>query len=225
MDTHLASLPNGGQDAIGSNWKAGDIMYEDLNGDGKINSGASTLNDHGDLMVVGNTSPRYSLGLDLRADWNGFDIRGFFQGILKRDFTAANTDYYFWGPLGIWSSTVLVQHLDYFRDDPNHPFGLNLDSYYPRPIFSSTKNIQTQSRYILDASYVRLKNLQIGYTIPSSITKKLAIQNFRVYLSTENLLTFTKMAKMFDPETVDGGWGGNIYPLCKVQSIGVSITF
>jgi TonB-linked SusC/RagA family outer membrane protein len=225
MDTYLASLPNGGQDAIGSNWKAGDIMYADLNGDGKINAGSSTLYDHGDLSVIGNTTPRYSVGLDLKVDWKGFDIRGFIQGILKRDYSVSSSDYYFWGPVDIWDSTVLTEHLDYFRDDPNHPLGLNLNSYYPRPVFNSAKNKQIQTRYLLNAAYARLKNLQVGYTLPSSITKKVAIQNLRVYVSAENLLTITKMAKMFDPETVDGGWGGNIYPLCKVQSIGVSITF
>ena len=225
MDAHLASLPNGGQSAIpnGSNWKAGDIMYQDLNGDGKINTGASTISDHGDLTVIGNTTPRYLFGFDLSADWKGFDIRGFIQGLMKKDMF--QNSYYFWGAMGIWTSTAFVPHLDYFRDDPNHPLGLNMDSYYPRPIFDSRKNQQTQSRYLQNTAYARLKNLQVGYTVPLSITKKLTIQKLRVYVSGENILTKSNIVKMFDPETIDGGWGGNIYPLCKVYSVGVNINF
>lgn len=86
MQAHLLSLPNGGQDAIGSKWSAGDIMYRDLNEDGKISKSAGTLDDHGDLKVIGNSTPRYFFGIDLNADWKGFDIRLFFQGVMKRDF-------------------------------------------------------------------------------------------------------------------------------------------
>ena len=225
MDTHLASLPKGGQDAIGSSWKAGDIMYQDLNGDGKISAGAYTLNDHGDLAVIGNSGPRFPFSLDLKADWKGFDIRAFFQGIMKREIAPGTDNFYFWGQVGIWNSTVFTEHLDYFRDDAKNPLGLNMNSYYPRPIFNDAKNKQIQSKYLLNAAYTRLKNLQIGYTIPASISKKYAIQKLRVYFSGENLFTMTKMKAMFDPETVDGGWGGNIYPLSKVYSIGINVTF
>lgn len=86
MDAHLASLPKGGQSAIGTQWGAGDIMYKDLNGDGKISTGANTLSDHGDLKVLGDANPHYFFGIDLTADWKGFDFRCFLQGVLKHDF-------------------------------------------------------------------------------------------------------------------------------------------
>ncbi|NWJ52244.1 MAG: TonB-dependent receptor [Bacteroidetes bacterium] len=224
MDKHLATLANGGQNALGSNWKAGDLMFKDLNGDGKIDGGSNTTGNHGDLSVIGNSTPRYSFALDLSADWKGFDIRAFFQGILKRDYF--QNSYYFWGASGsgIWWSTGLKEQTDYFRDDPTHPLGLNLDSYYPRPLFNG-KNQQTQTRYIQNAAYIRLKNLQIGYTIPSNITKKIRVNKFRVYISGENIWTKTKLSTIFDPETIDGGWGGNVYPLSKVYSVGVSVNF
>ena len=95
MQEHLVSLPNGGQNALGSDWRAGDIMYRDLNDDGKIDDGANTLDDHGDLKVIGNNTPRYLFGIDLSADWKGFDFRAFFQGVLKRDYLQGS--YYFWG--------------------------------------------------------------------------------------------------------------------------------
>lgn len=91
MQAHLATLPNGGQNALGSDWRAGDIMYADLNGDGKISGGAGTLNDHGDMKVIGNHTPRYLFGLDLNASWKGFDVRVFFQGVMKRDYWQGST--------------------------------------------------------------------------------------------------------------------------------------
>jgi TonB-linked SusC/RagA family outer membrane protein len=226
MDAHLATLPNGGQNALGSNWKAGDIMYADLNGDGKIDGGSSTTGNHGDRVVIGNNSPHYNVGMDISADWKGFDFRAFFQGILKRDYFQGS--YYFWGissVSSVWQSTAFVQQMDFFRDDPNNPLGLNLNAYYPRPIFNTAKNQQTQSKYLQNAAYIRLKNLQLGYTIPSNITKKIGVEKFRVYISGENLWTLTKCSTIFDPETIDGGYGGGVYPLSVVYSVGLSVNF
>lgn len=223
MNAHLATLSNG-QSAFGSQWSAGDIMYADYNGDGKLDWGNWTEGNSGDAHIIGNNTPRYRVGLDLSFDYKGFDFRAFFQGVLKRDFWQGS--YFFWGATSNkWWSTGLVEHADYFRNDPNSPLGLNLDAYYPRPIFGSGKNQQTQTAYLQDASYIRLKNLQIGYTLPPMLTRKLGGQKFRFYASGENLITWTKMAKMFDPETIDGGSNGSVYPLSKVISLGLSVTF
>lgn len=225
MNAHLATLPHGGQNALGSNWGAGDIMYADLNGDGKINNGSNTLGDHGDTKVVGNSTPRFQFGLDLNAAWKGFDMRAFFQGVMKRDYWQGS--YYFWGAGdgGIWHSTALTDHSNYFRGDEKHPLGQNLNSYYPRPLFGNSKNQKTQTRYLQDASYIRLKNLQIGYTFPQSFTQKFAVSNLRIFFSGENLWTGTSMSKIFDPETISGGEDGNgsAYPLSKIYSFGLSI--
>lgn len=223
MDAHLAKL-NGGQNVIGTQWDAGDIMYADYNGDGKIDRGNETESNSGDYHLIGNSTPRYSIGFDASANWKGFDIRAFFQGILKRDYFQGS--YFFWGATNnIWWSTGFVDHEDYFRANADHPLGQNLDAYYARPVFNSGKNQQVQTRYLQDAAYVRLKNLQIGYTLPSSIVRKARIQNIRFYVSGENLWTNSKVAKMFDPETIDGGSGGSVYPLQKVLSGGVSVNF
>ncbi|WP_220392966.1 SusC/RagA family TonB-linked outer membrane protein [Chitinophaga lutea] len=223
MDDHLKSLPGGGQNALGNNWKAGDLMFADVNGDGKISNGANTETDHGDLVLIGNNSPRYLIGAEVGADWKGVDFRAFFQGVLKRDYF--QNSYYFWGASSsIYASVGLKEHADYFRDDPNHPLGLNLDGYYPRPLIS-TKNQVAQTRYLQNAAYLRLKNLQVGYTLPAAITRRIGIQKLRAYVSGENLFTITKMSTMFDPETVDGGYGGNVYPLFKVYAAGLNVTF
>ncbi len=222
MDAHLATLAHGGQNALGANWGAGDIMYKDLNGDGKIDAGAGTIYNPGDMKVIGNTTPRYNFGLEITADWNGFDLRAFFQGVMKRDVFQGSD--WFWGAnYSIWYSTGFKEHLDYFRDDANHRLGQNLNAYYPRPTFTQ-KNTQTQSGYLQNAAYIRMKNIQLGYTLPTAVSQKVYLSNLRFFFSGENLWTGTNMAKMFDPEVVSEN-GGRGYPLSKVISFGLSATF
>ncbi len=223
MQDHLASLPNGGQDAIGSDWAAGDIMYKDLNGDGKITEGSRTMNDLGDRKLIGNSTPRYHFSIDLSADWKGFDFRAFFQGVMKRDYYQGSA--YFFGIKGnFWWSQGLDQHADYFRAEASNDLPANINSYYPRPVFDTDKNYYAQTRYLQDASYIRLKNLQLGYTLPTSLVSKLGVSKLRVYLSGENLWTGTSLSSLFDPETIDGGKGGCVYPLSKTVSCGLSLT-
>lgn len=224
MQAHLATLPNGGQNFFGSVWTAGDIMYKDMNDDGKVDQGANTADDPGDLSIIGNNTPRFAFGLDIGLDWKGFDFRAFFQGIAKRDFWQGS--YFFWGANGSgkWWSTGMEEHKDYFRADPNHPLGQNLNAYYARPRFQ-WNNQYTQTRYLQNAAYIRLKNLQLGYTLPQELTRKFGCEKFRIFVSGENLWTGTKMAKMFDPETVEGGYGGSVYPMSKVMSVGLSVNF
>lgn len=225
MQQHLASLPNGGQNALGSSWEAGDIMYRDLDGDGKIDGGGNKYDDMGDKKVLGNDKPRYLFGIDLNASWKGLDFRAFFQGVMKRDYWQGSA--YFWGAQALWHSTGFVEHEDYFRAEPSNDLPANLDSYYPRPIFDSSKNKEKQSAYLQDASYIRLKNLQLGYTLPTFLTQKFAVSKLRVFISGENLWTGTSLAGMFDPETIGGGdddKNGNAYPLSKTISFGLNIT-
>lgn len=228
MDAHLATLPNGGQNSIGSNWKAGDIMYADVNGDGKIDNGTNTLGNHGDLVVIGNNANRFTFGLDLSADWKGFDIRAFFQGVGKRDYWQGSPYFFGASGPGVWDAVGFTQHKDYFRDATD-PLGANLDAYYARPLLGDGKNDRTQTWYLQNAAYIRLKNLQLGYTLPAKLMRYVKIQKCRIYVSGENLFTATKLATMFDPETIDGGASnnknGNAYPLMKVYSAGLTVNF
>lgn len=225
MDAHLATLPNGGQNGLGNKWSAGDIMYKDLNGDGKIDGGAGTLSEPGDRRIIGNTTPRYSFGLTLDAQWKGFDISVFLQGVGKRDYALGGP--YFWGVNGgQWQSAGFKEHWDFYRPDGD-PLGANLDSYYPRPLFDgSGKNQQTQTKYLQNAAYIRLKNLQLGYTVPQQWISKAGIQYLRIFVSGDNLLTGTKLTKIFDPEVLGGDWGeGKAYPLSRVISFGLNVNF
>ena len=224
MSNHLATLPNGGQNSIGSQWGAGDIMYKDVNGDGTINSGSNTLHDHGDLQIIGNNAPRLRFGINLGASWKGFDMSMFFQGVMKRDFWEGS--YNFFGYSGyIWRSVAFEQHMDYFRNDPDHPMGVNTNAYYPRPLDNSSRNQQTQSRYLQKGSFIRLKNLTIGYTLPNQWLNAIGVSKVRLFASGENLWTGTKLSKIFDPESLGGGVGSIGYPIFKTLSFGVNVNF
>jgi TonB-linked SusC/RagA family outer membrane protein len=228
MDAHLATT---NQNAMGGNWTAGDIMYKDINGDGKIDGGAGVLGNTGDRSIIGNSSLRYRFSLDLSMDYKGFDFRAFFQGVGKRDYMPNGP--YFWGASGgMWQSAGFTEHMDYFRDENSVMVasglaGVNTDPYFAKPYFTTTKNQQTQTRYIQNGAYIRLKNLQLGYSLPKTVTSKVGIARARFYLSGDNLFTITKMSKIFDPETVglSGYNDGKTYPLAQVYSCGVNITF
>lgn len=225
MAAHLAGAD---QSALGNNWGAGDIMYADLNGDGKVDGGQGTAGDPGDRRVIGNSTPRYNFGLNLTAGWKGFDLKVFFQGTLKRDYYPGAGDAVFWGACGIgkWQAAGFKEHLDFFRDDPNDPLGLNLDSYYPKANWSGSRNNQAQTRYLQNAAYCRLKNLTVGYTLPHDVSRLFYVQNLRLFFSAENLATMTKFTKLGDPEIIDAeGWGfSKTYPLSRNYSFGVSVT-
>ena len=198
--------------------RAGDVHYKDLDGNQKINIGKNTVADPGDKSIIGNSTPRYTYSLILNAAWKGIDFSMLWQGVAKRDLWLDSP--IFWGAGGIYWLTALDEHMDYWTEE-------NTDAYWPRPyIDKGKKNKQVQTRFLQNGAYLRLKNTQIGYTLPSVWTKKIFIENLRIYMSGENLLTFTKLMGAFDPEATGGARAnGYIYPLQEVISGGVSITF
>lgn len=207
----------------GSNWSAGDIMYKNTDGKDGVTPGAQTLGDHGDLKRLGNDTSRYRFGLNLDASWKGFDISVFFQGVLKRDYMFGSGDPYFWGAVGgMWQSACFENHLDYWTPE-------NTDAYYAKPYFNNGgKNKQSQDRYMQDASYIRCKNIQLGYTLPSSILAPAGISNCRVYVSCDNLFTLTSLSSIYDPEALNGySWftSGKTYPLQRTIALGVNLSF
>lgn len=217
-------LPN-----IGNNiWKAGDIMYANLDDNAAIEKGTSA-NDPKDLCIIGNSTPRYRFGITLGADYKGFDISMMFQGVAKRDIwvggddrTAYSKGMIFWGVNGgQWDSTGYEEHYDFFRPEGDE-LGTNLNAYFPRPIIGSKQNQQVQTRYLQNAAYIRLKNLQIGYTLPKALIQKISLQKIRVFFSGDNLWTGSKMSKNFDPELLYQN--GMSYPLSYTLSFGVNIT-
>jgi len=216
------------QSAFHTRWQAGDIKYRDLNNDGVINWGDNTLDSHGDLKVIGNSMPRYNYGLAVGFNWKGVDFNMHWQGVGKKDVIFNSNTNVFWGFRGNKRhNSYFEEHMDYWSPEGSD-FGGGPDAYFPRPYIVSEhqKNTKVQSKYLQSAAYVRLKNLQIGYTVPDRVSRKVRIERLRIYLSGENMVTFTKLSKNFDPETTGGLFGaGKIYPLQKAISMGLNISF
>jgi len=210
-------------------WYPGDMKYVDQNGDGKIDIGDNTVDDHGDLVVLGNNSPKYIYGLNANVRWKGFDISFLLQGYGKRDLSF--NDGSFRGPAaGPMHNNVLVGHLDYWRD-ASSPLGANPNAYFPRPYAQywgqNAKNFGYPTNQLMqNGSFLRLRNVRIGYSLPSNITSRIFNGNIRFYISGENLLTFTKLM-FYDPEATGGRWygEGDAYPLSRTISLGLNINF
>jgi len=212
-------------------WGPGDVAYVDKDGDNVITRGTSTVGDTGDLHKIGNNAPRYTYGINLSAEYKGFDINILLQGVGKRDWSFSKGDPLFFGFNGNqwWGMNVYEQTKDYWRpSDEANLLGANTGGYYPKPYLSREdyKNKERNTRYMQDASYMRLKNITLGYTVPKIVSTKIGIQSARLYLSGENLLTFTKLTDLFDPEGLSGSWGtGKRHPNRKVVAVGLNITF
>lgn len=224
---------SGYQKQFHSTWSQGDVKYADLNDDGVINNGKNTKDDHGDLSVIGNTTPRYQFSLTLGAAYKGLDFSMMFQGVAKRDLWINGN--MFWG-FDTWNQSSLFtgDHLDYYRNkdaDTYTGLGANTDAYFPRPYLvgaSNTKNRQQQTRYLQNGAYARLKNLQLGYTIPKALTEKIALSRVRFYFSGDNLFTLTgRFPNSLDPETATIGERGNGKSMSaqSVYSFGLEVEF
>ena len=239
----------------GSNYAAyaGDLKFLDVNNDNQISTGKGTLDDHGDLERIGNESPRYQYGINLAANWNGFGLSLFVQGVGKRDWYPSCESGFFWGmynrPYGYLPTihTTDAVQIDY---STSNWVVTNADSkpYYTRQVaYAANRNVGPltweNDYYLQDASYWRLKNVTIDYTFPKKLTDKIHLQGLKVYLTAENLFTHSpiyKHTKLFDPEVIGygdtdftsedntglGGAGqGYSYPMLKSFTFGVNINF
>lgn len=217
----------------GQTWRTGDVEYRDLNGDGKINNGKNTLTDHGDLKIIGNSARRYQFGLNLTAAYKNIDMAVFVQGTGKRDLWV--TGNIFWG-FNSWNQTSLfanADHLNYYRDEEATKYsglGINTDAYFPRPYSTQSqyaKNQQVQTRYLQNGAYARLKNVQVGYTLPKPALNWLRLTKARLYFSGENIYTLTKLPVGLDPETAQLGDLGNGKSMFSqaIWAFGLNISF
>ena len=196
----------------------GDLKYKDLNNDKEISHGSNTVDDPGDFKIIGNNRSRYLYGLDLNADWNGFDLRVLFQGVGKRDWYPYETGgYKFFGIYFAPWGNVYENNLDHWT--PENP-----DAYFPRLksyIANGNGDMSTpQTRYLQNAAYLRLKNVTFGYSVPKALLQKINLEHVRIYFSGENLFEATPLCKNFDPEQLDN----STHPLQRTFSIGLNIT-
>lgn len=228
-------------------WLPGDIKFKDLNKDGVIDYGTNKAGDPGDRKVIGNSTPRYAYSLNLGADWNGIFFSAFFQGIGQQYWWPGTDNALFWGQYNRPYNNIPKSMIGniWSKDNPN--------AYFPRyrgyVALQSTRELAVaQTRYLQNVAYVRLKNLQIGYNFPSSMIAKAKMQAARIYLSAENVWSWSplyKHTKNFDVASIygedreaeaaadEGGKnsiisnGGKVYnyPILKSISVGLSVTF
>lgn len=211
----------------------GDVKFKDLNGDGEIDNGDGTIDNPGDMKVIGNSTPRYEYGFRIGADFKGFDLGVFFQGVGKRELWGA-------GFLAIPGFHVADGAMpeaivsDYWTPD-------NTGAFYPAAFnnagSANVNNMQVQSKYLLDMSYMRIKNLTFGYSLPQGLMDRVKGNYLRVYVSLENFFTWDNLRGLpIDPEEVPGysifnssnynsGRTGVGIPTFKSASFGVQLNF
>jgi TonB-linked SusC/RagA family outer membrane protein len=195
------------------NTAAGDIRYKDISGpdgvpDNKI--------DSYDRTILGNYFPRYEYSFNLAAQYKGFDLTAFFQGVGKKDNYLSGT-----GSQPFYSAYFQGSMFKYQEDfwTPQ-----NTGAAYPRLTANSIPNNYVASSYwVRSASYLRIKNIVLGYTLPKVLTEKVKIKSARLYLSGQNLITWSKFFPGFDPEQRDTG--GEFYPIMKTYTVGINIKF
>lgn len=183
----------------------GDVKYIDINEDGAINSE--------DYVMIGSSIPRYTFGLNLNMGYKNFDLNLFLQGVGKVNGLPSGA----FREQGNWGGFALASGLDYWTPE-------NTDAAFPRPKAQTIHNSQMSDFWMIDASYVKLKNLQIGYTLPADLTGKLSLERLRVYVSGSNLFTISEATKWgLDPEFPSGRL--NYYPQVSLYTLGLNVTF
>lgn len=199
-----------------ANTGVGDIKYVDQNADERINIGRGTVEDHGDLVYLGTDQPRFNFGMNAGFEWRRFDFSFFLQGIGKRTFYAtANTI----NPQVTAPRQPLSIHLDYWSEN-------NRDAAFPRPFRGGQHNYAFSDKWMLNGQYIRLKNIQLGYSLPEKLLQKVSISRVRVYFSGQDLLSVTRLGifnNLFNPEYLNNV--EHQYPFAATASFGLNLTF
>lgn len=186
--------------------QAGELKYEDVNNDGRLG--------FEDKMALGNTIPKYTFGLSPSVNYKGFDLSVLVMGIAGASVYTQNA----WTqPLGISGGTITEKWRDAWTAD-------NPSTTVPRISISDTWRGEASSYWVSDISFVKLRNVQLGYTFPSSITERLGVQKLYLYGNAQNLGSIvSKDYEGFDPERNTFNSGDNFYPLPQILSLGVNI--
>lgn len=232
QDPQMRASPTG-------KWFPGDIKLKDLNGDGLINVGENKAGNSGDRKIIGNAAPRYVYGINLGANYRNFSFSVFFQGVGKQDWYPSTETEMFWGQYNRPYNNIPKFHLG------NMWTPENTNAYFPRTMSraASSNTNRTlgvaQTRYLQNVAYLRMKNIQVGYTLPTKITSRIGARSLKVFVSGENLFTYSPMYKIVK-NTIDvenavpsdqdlnenstNGDGYN-YPLLKSISFGLNVGF
>ncbi|MCQ2177417.1 MAG: TonB-dependent receptor [Bacteroidales bacterium] len=223
----------------------GDIKFKDQNGDGVIDWGKGTEEDHGDLVKIGNSQPRYQYSLRVGAAWKGIDLDLYFQGVGKREIWTTSQ---FVMPYSRGADAIYASQMNYITNAEVAAAiagtgTIDQSKSQPRLYASEGSqgkassnilaigryNFYPQSRYILNMAYLRLKNVTLGYTIPQNLTKKISIEKIRIYGTINNALDIINHNRQsgIDPEINEksGYDWGRVDPLLRTYSFGVQVTF
>lgn len=222
----------------------GDIKFVDQNKDGVIDWGKGTPEDHGDLIKIGNSTPRYQYSLRVGGEWNGFDVDIYLQGVGKRKMWTQSA---FVMPFMRGVDAIYSNQMSYVTAEQVATEKINQNAKFPalygggagRGTISSDivdngrYNFYPQTKYIVNMAYLRLKNITVGYTIPKAITNKIKIEKVRVYANITNALDIINNSNGtgLDPEINTGsgsyanGVWGRTEPFYRTYSCGVQITF
>ncbi len=193
----------------------GDAKFKDLNGDGKISLYGDQPGQMGDVEYLGNSSPRYLYGVNLDMKWSNFDIGVFMQGVGKRMLMRTGEYAMPWSDW--WRQPPLFyENLTWNEDRPNAP--------YPRMTHGNIRywNYQPSTLQVVDGAYLRLKNLQIGYTLPEAFTRRVRMSRARVYFSGFDLWEHDHVLGGWDPESGSDGFN---YPFQRLYSFGLDVSF
>jgi TonB-linked SusC/RagA family outer membrane protein len=184
----------------------GDLKYKNLNDDNVINAE--------DQEIIGSTIPRYNYSFNINLNYKNINFSMFWQGVGKADGYLNNAAImpFFNG------GTVQEQHKDRWTTENQ-----NLNARFPRLTLGEPNNLRNSTWWLKDASYLRLKNMQIGYNFSFPYMKRMGIQNLKLYVAGENLLTFDKFWDGFDVEAPVGS--GSYYPQLKTFSLGINVNF
>lgn len=191
-------------------WYPGDIQYRDLDGDGIIGYGANTVADPGDRKIIGNSIPHLKFGFNVNASWKNFDLNVFLEGVGKRDYWIGSNLY--WGAINGGTGTWYVYNHSWTPDRKDAFF----PAYKPRSV-----NILPQTKYLINAAYLRLNNLTVAYNIPDYIIQgKLHINSAKVFFAGYNLFRITETPDIFDPEMMSAD-----YPMFRSLAVGLQVAF
>jgi len=196
----------------------GDIRYVDRNGDGVINAGDGTLSNPGDQRVIGNSERRYQFGLNGAISYKRFDLSFFVQGVGKRDRWLSNGMIW---PYDGQFGEIFKHQLDYWT--PENPNGF-YPRMYPDGGGNTSNSERKQTKYLLNAAYLRIKNINVGYSFPEHWINAIGVKSARIYFSGENLFTFDHMPDGLTGDNVNITSGGS-YPFLKKYSFGINVSF
>jgi TonB-linked SusC/RagA family outer membrane protein len=197
----------------------GDVKFADLNDDGIVNAGNSTLSNLGDRRIIGNDAPRYQYGLLGGVTWKNLDFSFNITGVAKQDIWRANMltfpNYYAFG-------TIYAHQLNYWSPSNQNSFW---GRTYDQAGGNQSTNESIQTKYMLNGAHLRVRNLTLAYTLPKRITEKVLIDRFQTFFSIENAFTFDKLPKGLDPDITANGQQGYEYPFMRLYSLGVNLSF